>query len=477
MKKRIIQVLMFMVVFCMLLNGTDVSAATKTKVLKIKYSKITIYAGSSKQLSITENTTGYKPTYNSSNTTIATVTNQGSIKAKKAGKATISVKAGSKIAKCIVTVKTKVIEPKELIFKNDGYWVIDQGETDDIHVTVKPDNAKDKKVTYYSSNELIVYVDKTTGFITGRAEGTAYITAVASNGIKSVCEVDVTEYQYRDLEEKIPEEKDSTLYVRQGYVNIGQTVKQMQSTLGIQNRIDENEFGGQTYVYNCDYTSLIFVYVDNGLVVGYYTNAVTFNCGGVSYSSTSEDVKAISLGKAIWTVPDKYTIRIWYDSLGDGLPLGLFLTIPSIDQECDAESFLENPSSSLIHALESECLDLINGFRGREGINPVSLSEIVSNVARAHSEDMLKRGYASHISPEGINPGKRLFQAGVMYNGSAEILGACFPAGIIYDFTGFMNSTDHRNSVLDRNMIYAGPGIAYGNGLEEKGFITVQFYY
>ena len=44
-------------------------------------------------------------TYKSSNTKVATVTSKGKITAKKAGKATITVKAGSVTAQCVITVK------------------------------------------------------------------------------------------------------------------------------------------------------------------------------------------------------------------------------------------------------------------------------------------------------------------------------------------------------------------------------------
>lgn len=46
-----------------------------------------------------------KITYKSSNTKVATVTSKGKITAKKAGKATITVKAGSVTAQCVITVK------------------------------------------------------------------------------------------------------------------------------------------------------------------------------------------------------------------------------------------------------------------------------------------------------------------------------------------------------------------------------------
>ena len=54
---------------------------------------------------VTPLTSVQKVTYRSSNKKVATVTSKGVIKAKKKGTAVITVKSGSKTAKCKITVK------------------------------------------------------------------------------------------------------------------------------------------------------------------------------------------------------------------------------------------------------------------------------------------------------------------------------------------------------------------------------------
>ena len=459
--------------------GTKIAncvVTVKNKELKLKDSSLTLYTGDSKTLGISVNTTGSKLTFKSSNTSVATVSSKGVIKAKKSGFTVVTVTTGSKSATCKVTVKTKVIHPKELLFIDEGYRCIAQGRTYENAVTIVPSNTTNKDVTYTSSNTSIVTVDKYTGAIKGHQEGIAFITATASNGIKAVCEVEVTAFSFDDgIVSEIPKEKDSTLFLKQGSVNLGETVSELQVTFGTPNRIDDNEYGGQTYVYNSDYSSLLFVYIEDKEVVGYYTNSLSFECAGISSTFTAEEVDNVTGGAAIWTIPGKYTGKVWYDKLGTGRPMAMFLVNDSFDLQYGAEENLQNPSSSLVTAMELETLDLINGFRGREGISSVTLNTNISSVSRAHSKDMLLRGYGNHINPEGLTPSQRLRNAGVSFNSTAEIYSVCFPSGIVYDFTGFMVSTIHRNIILNSSWQYAGPGIEYGEGIYADGFITVNF--
>lgn len=64
-------------------------------------------------------------------------------------------------------------------------------ETGPLTVTVTPENASNKTVSWSSSDETIATIDKTTGKIKGIAAGTATITASANDGsgIKATCSV------------------------------------------------------------------------------------------------------------------------------------------------------------------------------------------------------------------------------------------------------------------------------------------------
>ena len=64
------------------------------------------------------------------------------------------------------------------------------GDTFTLTANVKPNNATDKSVTWSSSNTSVAMVDEN-GVVTAVAEGTATITATASNGVEASCTVTV----------------------------------------------------------------------------------------------------------------------------------------------------------------------------------------------------------------------------------------------------------------------------------------------
>lgn len=83
-----------------------VATITDNKVLTVKSTKATVKVGKKVKISATA-TPATKITYASSNKKIATVDAKGTVTGKKAGKATISVKANGKTVKVAITVKKK----------------------------------------------------------------------------------------------------------------------------------------------------------------------------------------------------------------------------------------------------------------------------------------------------------------------------------------------------------------------------------
>src|SRR5258705_5498255 len=73
----------------------------------------------------------------------------------------------------------------------------------------------------------------------------------------------------------------------------------------------------------------------------------------------------------------------------------------------------QNPKPEVrIPDLERMIHTSINVQRRAYESQALEWDDALGELARAHSEDMAKRGYFSHVTPEGLTPMKRLEQAG-----------------------------------------------------------------
>jgi uncharacterized protein YkwD len=107
--------------------------------------------------------------------------------------------------------------------------------------------------------------------------------------------------------------------------------------------------------------------------------------------------------------------------------------------------------------LEDRMLEMVNTERRAAGLKPVQADGELVKVARAHSQDMLARGYFAHVSPEGKDLGNRLQQARVRYLSAGENL-ALAPT-LHSAHTGLMRSPGHRANILRPQFGRLGIGI------------------
>lgn len=128
-------------------------------------------------------------TWSSSDPSVATVDEKGTVLAVKEGNATITAKAGDKTATCAVTV-TKAVVAVTSVTLNYTSITLNYSSVVRLSATVYPDNATDKTVTWSSSNAGVVYVTAN-GLVSGVREGSATITAKAGDA-SATCFVFVT---------------------------------------------------------------------------------------------------------------------------------------------------------------------------------------------------------------------------------------------------------------------------------------------
>ncbi|HSX08763.1 MAG TPA: CvpA family protein [Candidatus Saccharimonadales bacterium] len=109
---------------------------------------------------------------------------------------------------------------------------------------------------------------------------------------------------------------------------------------------------------------------------------------------------------------------------------------------------------------EQQMFGLVNAQRVEQGLDPLIFDNSLRDVARAHSNDMFKRGYFSHFTPEGLSPFDRMQKAGINYQYAGENL-ALAPSTALA-MQGLMNSPGHRANILSPNFHKVGIGVIDG---------------
>ena len=144
-------------------------------------------------------------TWTSSNESVATVDDNGTITAVEAGTATITATTvNSLTASCEVTVTAPDASSISLDVTELTLYV---GSSYTLTATVLPENAADKTVTWTTSDETVATVS-TDGLVNGVKTGTATVTATTINGLTATCTVYVN---------------DTTIYAESMTLNLTET--------------------------------------------------------------------------------------------------------------------------------------------------------------------------------------------------------------------------------------------------------------
>ncbi len=128
-----------------------------------------------------ENAKQVKLIWTSSDETIATVDENGNVKALKEGTVTITVTTedGKYSASCTVTISKETVAVEGVAIS--GATQVNVGGTIRLNATIYPDNATNKEVTWSSSNPYVAKVDKN-GNVTGLKAGKVTITVKTVDG-------------------------------------------------------------------------------------------------------------------------------------------------------------------------------------------------------------------------------------------------------------------------------------------------------
>ncbi len=150
-------------------------------------------------------------------------------------------------------------------------------------------------------------------------------------------------------------------------------------------------------------------------------------------------------------------------------------------QESEARS--SGPESGGPTELEYLMLQMINRVRRDpaylaetgDKAGPLAWDESLAQVARAHSADMISRGFFNHVNPDEQAPHDRVSRAGIPWESVAENIASS--DDVEKAQTAFMNEPpfqpNHRANILNPDFTHIGVGIVQGpNG---RLFITQVF--
>lgn len=171
-------------------DDTKEPALVEVTGIQLSQNSLSLKIGEKATLTATvspSNATDKTVLWSSSQTSVATVSNAGQVTAIGNGTTVITATAGNKSAKCTVTVQEGVIAV-ELVSLSEEELILGEGETATLVVTILPEDATDKAVTWTSSDEAVATVSN--GVVTAVKEGTATITATAG-GKSAQCTVTV----------------------------------------------------------------------------------------------------------------------------------------------------------------------------------------------------------------------------------------------------------------------------------------------
>lgn len=152
---------------------------------------------------------------------------------------------------------------------------------------------------------------------------------------------------------------------------------------------------------------------------------------------------------------------------------GNIITITADDLEPSTPRQYTSPN---LRDLEMQMYELVNQARKEHlprwlGTSHLSWHDGLAAISRGHSDDMLRRQYIAHESPEGISTAQRINQQGIHFVACGENIGVVYGnmAGTSLSVQDIHNAfmsqprslTNHRGNLLNPIWTHVGIGIAH----------------
>jgi uncharacterized protein YkwD len=156
-------------------------------------------------------------------------------------------------------------------------------------------------------------------------------------------------------------------------------------------------------------------------------------------------------------------------------PLGVAKPLEDVEVvDCDGRTVM-------LDGRKAELLRLHNEARAEHGVGQLCVQENLMAAAQAHAEDMLRRDFYAHETPEGLTPGDRITRAGYPFatygennnRVSGSYGGEPGRSELRAAFESWMESPGHRENILNPAFREVGLGLSTGQYSPELGTTTM----
>ena len=132
-------------------------------------------------------------------------------------------------------------------------------------------------------------------------------------------------------------------------------------------------------------------------------------------------------------------------------------------------------SGMLAAILPAELFNLTNYDRSQLGLHPLHQNPRLAEAAQLKANDMARRGYFSHTTPEGLEPWYWFDAVNYPYGYAGENLALYYTESKDVE-RAWMESPEHRANLLSADYVDMGIGVATGTYKGTEATFVVQFF-
>ena len=169
--------------------------------------------------------------------------------------------------------------------------------------------------------------------------------------------------------------------------------------------------------------------------------------------TSGQDVYVVQPGDSLWKIAVKYQV-----GLSEIISANPQFKNPHLIYPGDKVTV---PLLTEVKSIENQVVQLVNQERQKRGLPALKNNWELERVARVKSQDMRDNHYFDHTSPTYGDPFKMIQAFGISFTAAGENI-AAGQTTAQQVMTSWMNSTGHRQNILNSGFTQIGVGYARG---------------